>query len=169
MLERAEADQLVALLGKCTPGNLPPDVFEAVGRVSVYPAVELVPVRMTENGIEVLLMQRPADDITWPSMLHTPGTILRPTDETVESAMARLVDEELQGTTILEPPRFLRYRMYNHTRGRGLGLEHIVVVGESTDGEFYSVHDLPEALIAEQIPTINYVAEVYSAPAAQGR
>lgn len=169
MLERAEADQLVALLGKCTPGNLPPDVFEAVGRVSVYPAVELIPVRMTERGVEVLLLQRPADDITWPSMMHTPGTILRPTDETIEGAMARLVSEELQGTTILEAPRFLRYRMYNHTRGKGLGLEHIVVVGESTDGEFYSVHDLPEALIAEQIPTINYIAGVYEASTAAGR
>ena len=163
MLERAEADQLVALLGKYMPGNLPPDVFEAVGRVSVYPAVELVPVRMTENGIEVLLMQRPADDITWPSMMHTPGTILRPTDETIEGAMERLMNDELRGTAIVEPPRFLRHRMYNHTRGRGLGLEHIVVVGESTDGEFYPVHSLPEALITEQIPTINHVAEVYAA------
>jgi hypothetical protein len=169
MLERAEAEQLVALLGKCTPGNLPPDVFEAVGRVSVYPAVELIPVRMTEKGVEVLLFRRPADDITWPSMMHTPGTILRPTDETIEAAMSRLMSEELRGTTIIEPPRFLRYRMYDHARGRGLGLEHIIVVGESTDGEFYSVHDLPATLIAEQVPTINYVAGVYTASAAAGR
>lgn len=169
MMKSSEAEQLVRLLGKCTPGNLPRDVFEAVGRVVVYPAVEIIPVRVKAGVVEVLLLRRPANDITWPSMMHTPGTILRPTDESISTAVARVITEELPNTTVIKEPQFMRTRMYNHKRGRGLGMEYIIEVGDSNDGEFYPISNLPDDIISEQVPTIKYIAGVYADTLARGR
>lgn len=37
----SDSKLLVNLLAQCTPGNLTPEVFEAIARVTVYPAVNL--------------------------------------------------------------------------------------------------------------------------------
>ena len=161
-MNSSEEEQLIQLLDKCTPGNLPQQVFEAVGRVSVYPAVEIIPVRITQRGVEVLLLRRPADDIAWPSMMHTPGTIHRPTDENVEMGIVRVLGEELHNTTLIGEPKFIRTSMYNHKRGRGLGLGYIIEVSDSIDGDFYSMSAHPDNVIREQVPTIKYIAGVYN-------
>lgn len=141
---------VVAALQKFEPGNLPPLLFEAVARIAVYPAVEFIPLRERNGRVEVLLFRRPDDDIQWPAMWHTPGTILRPTDQTYRDAFRRLLDEELLGTQVDEPV-FIGAELSRNLRGRCVLLEHLLVVrGEPCAGEFFAVEDLPSGFIEDQ-------------------
>lgn len=156
------SSQLVALLEKCTPGNLPADVFEAVARIAVYPAVEFIPLRTNEGKIQVLLFERPDDDIMWPSMLHTPGTVLRPTDQTYQDAFDRLRKDELANLDI-EDPLFMGAELSRNKRGTCVLIEFlVVVVGEPTVGCFYDVDDLPPRFIEEQRPSLERAVAAYS-------
>jgi ADP-ribose pyrophosphatase YjhB (NUDIX family) len=146
--------QLIQLLDGCTPGRLSPCVFEAVARVAVYPAVEFIPLRKKDNKVEVLLFQRPSDDIIWPSMWHTPGTILRPTDETYEDAFTRLMEDELKGTKT-SLPIFIGAELSKNHRGRCVLLEHLVIIeDEHKAGTFFSVDNLPKDFITDQLPSL---------------
>lgn len=153
--------QLVSLLEACTPGNLPANVFEAVARVAVYPAVEFVPLRTHDGKVQVLLFERPDDDIIWPSMLHTPGTVLRPTDRTYQDAFDRLRRDELAGLMIEEPVP-MGAELSRNKRGACVLIEFlVVVVGEPTVGCFYDVDDLPPRFIEEQRPSLERAIAAY--------
>lgn len=156
-----ESSLLVELLSGSTPGDLTPEVFEAVGRVAVYPAVEFIPLRKTSDKIEVLLFERPNTDIMWPSMLHTPGTVLRPTDCTYQDAFNRLHREELMGLET-DPPLFLGAELSVNKRGRCVLLEHLVIVmGEPKVGKFYDVNHLPDLFIEAQRPSLERAVAAY--------
>ena len=161
-LTEDERVQLNDLLDKCEPGHLPPEIFEKVGRICVYSAVELIPLRRSEGGIEVLLLRRPADDITWPNMLHTPGTILRPDDTSLESALRRLITSELP-SILLSPPEFIGVHMVQTRRGTGLTIEFIAeVTGAADMGEFFNIDSLPAEIVAHQIPMIRRAANYHT-------
>lgn len=161
LLSQNDADLLVSLLQRCEPGNLSPEVFEAVARVTVYPAVEFIPLRRVGDKIEVLLFERPSDDLIWPSMLHTPGTILRPTDDSYEDAFARLHKDELNNIKA-GPPLFIGAQLSRNHRGTCMLLEHIIdVEGEPIVGTFYDVTNLPDLFIEEQRPSLERAVAVY--------
>jgi len=154
--------QLVALLEKCAPGDLSVNVFEAVARIAVYPAVEFIPLRMHDGKVQVLLFERPTDDIMWPSMLHTPGTILRPTDQTYQDAFDRLRKDELADLEI-EDPLFMGAELSHNRRGTCVLIEFLViVVGEPTVGRFYDVDNLPPRFIEEQRPSLERAVVAYA-------
>lgn len=156
-----EVKHCVELLQKCKPGNLAPEIFEAIARVAVYPAVEFIPLRKNGNKIEVLLLERPENDLIWPSMLHTPGTILRPTDATIENAFSRLYEEELRGVSLSQPV-FIGAHLSRNRRGTCLLLEHIVETqSEPTEGVFYDVENLPDKFIEAQKPSLERAVTVY--------
>jgi len=160
-LSDKEISLLVELLNKCEPGNLSPEVFEAVARIAVYPAVEFIPLRKKEGRIEVLLLERSADDLIWPSMLHTPGTILRPTDNTMEAAFSRLFSDELSGLST-KTPVFIGAHLSRNSRGACILLEHIVeVISEPLDGAFYDVENLPSQFISEQVASLRRAVAIY--------
>lgn len=160
-LSDKEISLLVELLNKCEPGNLSPEVFEAVARIAVYPAVEFIPLRRKEGRIEVLLLERPANDLIWPSMLHTPGTILRPTDNTMEAAFSRLFSDELSGLST-KTPVFIGARLSRNSRGACILLEHIVeVTSEPLDGAFYDIDNLPSQFISEQVASLRRAVAIY--------
>lgn len=163
-MSEEENAQLVKLLSKCKPGELSPEVFESIARVAVYSAVEFIPLRYNKGKIQVLLFQRPADDITWPNMLHTPGTILRPTDITFDSAFSRLYQEELIGLKTSEPLSIGYYLSIND-RGRCLLLEYILDVKTKNPavGEFYDIDNLPINLISDQKASIERAVEIFKA------
>ena len=161
MLLREELALLVELLKKCVPGELSPEVFEAVAQVAVYPAVEFIPLRKIDERIEALLFERPIDDLMWPSMLHTPGTILRPTDMTYQAAFNRLYRDELMGLET-DPPIFLGAELSHNRRGACVLLEHLIVVtGKPTVGKFYDVEHLPESFIEEQRLSLERAVAAY--------
>jgi hypothetical protein len=152
MLMNADINEItvVAALQEFEPGNLPPRLFEAVARIAVYPAVEFIPLRERNGKVEVLLFQRPDDDIQWPAMWHTPGTILRPTDQTYRDVFQRLLDDELRGTHVDEPI-FMGAELSHNLRGRCVLLEHLLVVrGEPCAGKFFTIDNLPSKFIEDQ-------------------
>lgn len=156
-----EIRTLVELLSKCEAGNLPPEVFEAVARVAVYSAIEFIPLRLKNGNIEVLLLERDNDDIMWPQMLHTPGTVLRPTDVSIENAFDRLFSDELIGLST-KHPEFIGLHMGRNRRGTCLLLEHIVeVTSEPKVGSFYDVNNLPDKFIAEQLDSLRRAVAIY--------
>lgn len=75
-----EDQQLVILLSKWTGGPISTPVFTRLARMIPQPIVEVVILRVNNETLETLLIPRPADDIVWPGMLHTPGTALRASD-----------------------------------------------------------------------------------------
>jgi len=85
-------------------------------------------------------------------MLHTPGTILRSTDSSLDEASSRLLKDEFG---ILDPEyvtvTFISYDLDHGTRGTGLTLEHLIEINvEVSVGEYYNVESLPEDFIEGQ-------------------
>ncbi len=96
-LSAAEENQLARLLDR-VQWPLPKPVFEALMRKSISVPIELGVFAHSDDSIlHVLMVQRPADDIEFPPLAwHMPGTVIRDTD-TIESAMARLMEGEVGG------------------------------------------------------------------------
>jgi hypothetical protein len=151
-MNNQEINELVRLLNKFDPGFLPHDIFIAIARLIVLPAIEFIPIRLEGNEIQVLLTRRQPDDPAWPNMLHTPGTILRSTDSSLDEASSRLLKDEFG---ILDPEyvtvTFISYDLDHGTRGTGLTLEHLIEINvEVSVGEYYNVESLPEDFIEGQ-------------------
>ncbi len=157
MVDKDRNIELVGLLNECTPGYLSKEVFDAVARVSVYPAIEMIPYRFIEGIITVGLLQRPPDDTFWPNQWHIPGTVLRPIDQKLEDAFDRLFANEFKkpkGAT----PELFSVNIVPYKRGNGLTLEHMLNfsnIQENGDLSFFSIDELPSNFIEEQKPIID--------------
>lgn len=148
-----EINQLTQLLKKLEPGLLPEPVFIAMSRLVVMVAIEFLVVRKTDTGVELLLIRRPADDPVWPGKWHSPGTIIRPTDTSLQSCFDRLYQDELGGIKQLKMyPVGMSYGAGD--RGTGLTIEYVLDATEDdiTVGQFFSLENLPENYIQEQLP-----------------
>lgn len=163
MLSDDEAKTLVVLLSKCEPGNLPREVFEAVAKVAVYPAIEFVLLRESDSILEVLLTKRSDDDPVWPAMFHLPGTVLRPTDNNLDDAFKRLYEEELAGV-VLSKPHFVGAHFNKYLRGNSIGLEYwLKVEGQTNVGQFFDISSLPENFIEQQKSILERARKAYRA------
>jgi hypothetical protein len=100
-------EQTASMLSKFEPGFLPYPVFEQIARLVALPIVEFIPLRLKDNKVEVLLIDRDKDDPYWPNMLHTPGTVIRSTDLNQKHinwlAFERILGDELNDTKISSP------------------------------------------------------------------
>lgn len=162
-LSESDETELVRLIKKCKPGNLPSKVFEAVATIAVYPAIEFVLLRKTELGIETLLLPRSSEDPVWPNMLHTPGTVLRPTDLSLDHAIDRLFSDELGGVET-SMPRFTGFNLNKYRRGNALVIEYwLEVYNEPKIGTFYSSVKLPANFIPEQKPLLSRAVNAFEA------
>lgn len=148
-----EIDTTMALLEKLEPGLLPEPIFIALSRLVVMVAVEFLVLRKTGAGVEILLTQRPDNDPIWPGKWHSPGTIIRPTDDSLQSCFDRLYKDELGGMDSLSPrPIGISYGAGD--RGTGLTMEYVLDASEADvpTGQFFSLDNLPENYIQEQLP-----------------
>lgn len=148
-----EIDATTALLKKLEPGLLPEPIFIALSRLVVMVAVEFLVLRKTGAGVEILLTQRPHNDPIWPGKWHSPGTIIRPTDDSLQSCFDRLYEDELGGVDLLSPrPVGISYGAGD--RGTGLTMEYVLDASEINvpTGQFFSLENLPENYIEEQLP-----------------
>lgn len=151
-LTAAEIRQTVRLLSKLQPGFLPLDIFLGIARLVVTPTVEVFSFRCRDNRLEILLTQRDSNDLYWPGMYHSPGSVIRATDEIGEfgqlSAYGRIFGDELQASQGEMLPRFWRVSLRQVERGVELAQEYILFVPEDFDhGSFYPVFNLPEPMI----------------------
>jgi ADP-ribose pyrophosphatase YjhB (NUDIX family) len=117
--------------------------------LTVSPAIEVVPLRKTENGVEVLLTERSTHDPIWSSKLHTPGTILRPTDDNLSEGFNRIFNDEL-GVDV-QTINFVGVSFGHGIRGPGVGLEYWTELNTDPKiGKFYNIDNLPENYIMKQ-------------------
>jgi hypothetical protein len=148
-----EYTQVATMLAKLQPGFLPFDIFQQVARLSTLSIVEIVPLRTTKKGtVEVLLLEREADDPIFAGQLHTPGCVVLSTDTpgSFESAFRRLIHGELGGIHTTEPTYVTQLL---HHSGRGMESSHIYwvdVADEPIVGEFYDINHLPDSFMQSQ-------------------
>ncbi len=108
-LTQEEDEQLTDLLSKWKGGRISAPVFTELARIIPQSIVEVVVFRKNGNTLETLLIPRPADDIVWPGMYHTPGTALRLTDfhredqNPLNGAFERLQHGELKSEFVKTP------------------------------------------------------------------
>jgi len=158
-----EIQQATDLLKKLEPGFLPYPVFEQVARLVALPILELVPYRMANGQLEILLLERPANDRFWPNALHTPGTVIRASDlnaqtHGLEAAFTRLVRDEL-GDVRLGAPQFVASLLHESKRGTEQAQVYCAeLLEEPKVGKLFAVSELPENLIAQQHDFIQRVA-----------
>ncbi len=163
-LNEQDQKRLVELLKRLEPGFLPYEIFEQIARLVVLPIIEFIPLRLNKDGeIEVLLIKRDETDKFWPGMLHTPGTVIRATDQRDKSyeAYNRILHDELEDTPTGQPYYF---GSMLHESKRGMEqaqLFWVEVTGQPKVGEFYAVNDLPGGLIASQRDFINQAAKSF--------
>ncbi len=135
-------------------GLWPPELFyEVAGRV-VMPIVEVVPVRDSDHSTQILLLRRPADDPNWPGKLHTPGTVLRPTDldaDGLGSAFERIANDEL-GVPFPATPQSVGFDFHRVNRGPEMANVFVVDMGgiDITNGEWHDANNLPDDIVDTQ-------------------
>jgi len=152
MLTEAEQKQLVNLLAKLNPGFYPYDIFIQLARLVTFSIIEFVPLRRNNGATEILLLERESNDDIWPGEVHTPGTVVRPTDNLDNSYLAfqRIRNDELKGTPVTEGHWV--GNIFHHSK-RGAEQAQVFwveVLGEPKVGKFYSVTKLPDNLIESQ-------------------
>lgn len=163
-LSDADIETAASILRRLEPGFMPYPIFEQVARFAAMPVIEFIPLRRTDSDIEVLLIERAADDPLWPHLLHTPGTIIRATDvrsdETDDNweAFERITHDELKDTKV-SAPHYIGSIFHKSKRGAEQAqLYWVEVQADPRVGQFYSVDNLPEGLIDSQLKFIREAA-----------
>jgi hypothetical protein len=166
-MTQREVDQLADLLGRLEVGFLPPPIFIQIARLVALPIIEIVPLRLDADGeAEVLLTRRPADDPTWPGLLHTPGTVIRATDRSFVDGMDRILGEELMGIST-GPPIFVGNAIHRQGRGTEFAAIYFVEVkGDPGGGDgFYKSSELPRDLVQSQRGFIDQAVRLFGSKA----
>ncbi|MBU0975746.1 hypothetical protein KJ918_03030 [Patescibacteria group bacterium] len=65
-----ETSRIVRSLQKLKPGFQQFNIFRELCRICVTPVVEIIPIRLRWNRVEVLLTKRSKNDVFWPDMFH---------------------------------------------------------------------------------------------------
>lgn len=73
-------EKVISILNKWKGGPISDKLFTELAGILPQPCIETVILRENNQEIEVLLIPRPSDDISWNGMLHSPGGALRHSD-----------------------------------------------------------------------------------------
>lgn len=179
--EKDHAAQAAEHLAKLEPGRQPYELFREAARLFVQPTVELLPVKRSDNGPQVLLVKRPEDDEFWPGEWHIPGSIALSTDpiengSEYSAPIKRIMDHDLDGSLkIVRGPFELGTQRRASPRGSELAVVHWAEVdGEPSNGAFFNMagilrdppeggivdlHDLSIARVAEKYHVMHGVPE----------
>lgn len=132
------------------------ELFDALCHVTVTVAIEVACLRLTgDQNVEVLLIQRRADDTAYPGEWHCPGSALR-RGESYDDVFARLSRGEFWAE--IRSKEFLEhYTIPHEARGHFLSLIYLCDVAEGTKGTWFPVSALPEKTVTHHrdffIPT----------------
>jgi hypothetical protein len=160
-LTESEINQTTELLARIPAGFLPFPVFRQVARLAVFSIVEVVPMRVRDGQVEVLLLKRGEEKQDWPELwpgiLHTPGTVIRPTDKlgSYKDAFHRILQDELHGVELAGEPEYVYNLLHHNKRGTESAQVFMAeVVGEPKAGVFYSADRLPNNIMLSQLDFI---------------
>lgn len=162
-LTEDETKQLATLLNKLETGqDLPEPVFFEFARLQCLPVIELVPLRNGERGVEVLLIERPADDPFFAGQVHNPGTIVRAKDQTIENVIERLVTHELPGTAFAGELTYVATQLHTSKRGNEWATIYYAELADSAGhGNWYPADNLPANLIESQVDFIRQAIDKF--------
>lgn len=160
-LTESEINQTAELLARVPAGFLPFPIFRQVARLAVFSIVEVVPLRVRDGKVEILLLKRGEEKQDWPELwpgiLHTPGTVIRPTDElgSYNEAFRRILHDELHDLELAGEPEYVYNLLHHNKRGTESAQVFIVeVVGEPEVGAFYPADRLPNNIMLSQLDFI---------------
>lgn len=150
-----EDKQMVDLLKKFNTGRISTPLYTEFARILPQAIIEVVIFRKNNNLIETLLVPRPKDDISWPNMLHTPGTAVRLSDYHRKDGIPkngifeRLQKSELNNNFAFTPiPVRLDNDdgvLYRQTkRGPETATIYFTELPENSDKDFYVWHPVDE-------------------------
>ncbi len=168
-LSESEINQAAELLDRLPAGFLPFPIFRQVARLAVFSIIEIVPLRLNEAGdVEVLLLKRGEEKQDWPELwpgiLHTPGTVLRPTDElgSYDAAFGRILHDELHDVELAGAPQYVYNLLHHNKRGTESAQVFIAeVVGEPKAGTFYPADRLPNNIMLSQLDFIPMAVKAF--------
>jgi hypothetical protein len=150
------------VLSKLEPGFLPFSIFHQIARLTTTAIIEIVPLKLQNSKIEILLLERETDDPVWPSQLHIPGTVIRATDS-LEEVFQRISDKELNGINI-SSAKFVTNILHHSGRGMEASQIYWIDIKENpTIGKFYDIDNLPQELVKSQLDFIPQAIEDYKA------
>ncbi len=147
-------------------GHVVIEIFDTLlrGKVNSLPSVatDVVLARHGDQGFEVYLTMRPADDPEFPQLWHVPGGVTTGSTR-LDAHVAKLLQRELQCE--IEPARIKRVAIIHSPRHDGAGEQppklrnehvyiHVVVVQESDklggDGRWFPEAYLPRNTVLHQ-------------------
>lgn len=124
----------------------------------------VVPLLKREGRTLALLHRRDQNDLSYPAMLNTPGTVIRASDENLPAVYDRLVAKEMVGLTVKRGPIFVGNVYDQIVRGREVSLIHWVELDVSlVSKELYDVHGLPDYVVPTDRPRIQMAAAHFEA------
>lgn len=150
-LNGLELEKAIEFLRGLEAGRQPYELFLEIARLAVLSSVEMVPVRMHDGKPQVLLTQRPEDDV-WSKQWHVPGTIMLPTDKVESShdyddAFGRIFDHDGElksGVKVVGKPVYVDSERRKTRRGDEFAAIHYAeVTGEPTVGQFFDAEEFP--------------------------
>ncbi len=167
-LTESEINQTAELLARIPAGFLPFPIFRQIARLAVFSIVEVVPLRIRDDQVEVLLLERGEEKQDWPELwpgiLHTPGTVIRPTDElgSYKEAFRRILHDELHSVELAGEPEYVYNLLHHNKRGTESAQVFIAeVVGEPKVGAFYPADRLPNNIMLSQLDFIPRAVEEF--------
>jgi len=159
-----EIRQAAEVLSRLQPGVVPLEIFHEITRLWVTSIVEVVPLRVVNGKVQVLLLQRLEDDPNWPNMKHTPGTVLRATDVTdgIPSAINRIYTKEL-GLEEWQEPQYVQPIFHQVNRGAEMAqVFYIDLTNQEVNGEWYDADTLPTDIVDTQLSFIQAAVNKYT-------
>lgn len=155
--ERASEQAVVEYLQSLELGAVSTKLFNELARIMVVSTIEMVPLRVSEEGkTQVFLTPRPEDDV-WAGQWHVPGTALRASDHIEDrhdfsDAFARLLgtggELHKEGITVVTAPVATDAEVRDTHRGHEFSRIHYVEVegepaGEEARGRYFDVEGFP--------------------------
>lgn len=143
------------LLESFQPGFLPQPIFHAVARLVVTTTFVVIPLFHRDESTLVHLTRRDSDDPHYANLLHTPGTIILATDDSLNETYMRLAQTELCGLRLIGAPVFVDIFYEQIKRGREISLVHwIALENEGDQADLYDCATLPAGIVPTDITRI---------------
>lgn len=152
--------QLIKLLSKIGP-KFSSEVFNAMASILRLPAFEIILLRKGPYGQEVLLQQRPENDVHFPYQFHSPGTIARLSDATQGDTLKRLARTEFGDENIAKQAVLAGINFSRHARGGEVHIIHYAFANkdQKTKGTWFPVDQLPKPFMEHHRPLIKTALE----------
>lgn len=153
-----EASNAAAMLKNMQAGFIPQVLFKQFARLVVLPSFVVVPLFCRNGVVFTRLTKRDANDPDYPDQWHPPGTVIRPTDASLQACFERLRQSELPSMTLIGSPTLYDIAFTQIVRGKELSLLHWVEIIDERTPDCFPIGELPGATIDTDIPRIQAAA-----------